>query len=309
MEREAVAVAVPVAEDLGPRVGASDERIVRRHAAVLREPQRLAHVVREALRPHADARVVRRAAAEPVAVAHRDVERAVRAEQHAARRGVARLLPGVRHEDLAHVHEPVAFEPPAGDREREAALAFLRIGRVDVAVAREVGVQDHVVQHVVARRRRREPRGLGQELAATHDAQAPGALRHEQRVAVRQERDAPGAREPARHERHADALAPCLEPERLAGLRQSHPRLREQRRGREEQRREQSERPRRERMTFHDGLPAMSMRGAHPKELDAQSSTACMTIVSKSSSRGRTDVCARMIAIRSSFASTQKWVP
>ena len=65
--------------------GVPDERIVRRHGAVVVEAQRLADVIVERLRLHAQAVVsssgVARVAAEAIAIADRHVEHPVRAEQ------------------------------------------------------------------------------------------------------------------------------------------------------------------------------------------------------------------------------------
>ena len=59
MHSESVAIAMTVGVDLGLRAGLADERIVRRHRAVVAQPQRLADVVVECLRLHAQAVVIR----------------------------------------------------------------------------------------------------------------------------------------------------------------------------------------------------------------------------------------------------------
>ena len=73
MERQPVAVAMAVGEDLRLGAGAADERIVGRHGPFVREPQRLADVVAELLRLHPQAVILAADAAQPVAVADRDV--------------------------------------------------------------------------------------------------------------------------------------------------------------------------------------------------------------------------------------------
>ena len=76
MNGEPVAVAMTVGEDLGLHPGLSDEWIIRRHSAVVAEAQRLADVIVQPLRLHAQAVVVRsvrtqllRVAADAVAIA------------------------------------------------------------------------------------------------------------------------------------------------------------------------------------------------------------------------------------------------
>ena len=108
-----------VGVDLGLRAGLADERIVRRHRAVVAQAQRLADVVVERLRLHAQAVVIRsvrtellRVAADAIAIADRDVEVLVLAEEDAAGE-IAAGLPRVGDEDLLHVAEHVALEEPA----------------------------------------------------------------------------------------------------------------------------------------------------------------------------------------------------
>ena len=60
-------------------------------------------------------------AADAIAIADRDVERAVRAEADAAGEVAARL-PGVGDEDLLHVAERDALQAAARDGERRALL-------------------------------------------------------------------------------------------------------------------------------------------------------------------------------------------
>ena len=117
---------MPVGVDLRLRARLADERIVRRHGAVVAQTQRLADVVVERLRLHAQAVVIRsvrtellRVAADAIAIADRDVEVLVLAEEDAAGE-VAAGLPRVGDEDLLHVAEHVALEEAARDRQRRA---------------------------------------------------------------------------------------------------------------------------------------------------------------------------------------------
>ena len=105
------------------------------------EAQRLADVIVERLRLHAQAVVVRsvrtellRVAADAIAIADRDVEHPVLAEVDAAG-NVAARLPRVGDEDLFDVTERVAFEMPARDGERRSLRALLRIRDVYELVA------------------------------------------------------------------------------------------------------------------------------------------------------------------------------
>ena len=110
-----------VGEDLRLRAGLADERIVRRHAAVVFEPQRLPDVVVERLRFHAQAVVFGAGAAQPVAIADHHVQRAVGTEHHASGEIAARL-PRVGDEDLRE--RPSACRPRASARDGErVALA------------------------------------------------------------------------------------------------------------------------------------------------------------------------------------------
>ena len=173
MHREPVAVAMTVGVDLRLRAGLADERIVRRHRAVVAQAQRFADVVVERLRLHAQAVVIRsvrtellRVAADAIAIADRDVEVLVLAEEDAAGE-VAAGLPGVGDEDLLNVAEHVALEEAARDGQRRPFLAGLRVRDVDEMVLREVGMHGDEVQTIVAcgrpllRARRRWRGGAG----------------------------------------------------------------------------------------------------------------------------------------------------
>ena len=121
MKRKPVAVAVPVGEDLRLGARATHVRIVLGHAALVRDPQHLPDVVAEILRLHPQAVVLRSGAAQPVAVADRDVQRAIRAEQHPSGH-VARGFPRIGDEDLADVGERRASSRP-----RDTASVFPRL--------------------------------------------------------------------------------------------------------------------------------------------------------------------------------------
>src|SRR6185369_14944950 len=109
------------------------ERVVRRNGAVVLESKRLAGIACERLRLHAQAVVVGPVttallfvAADPIAVADRGVQHAVRTEEDAAHE-IAALLPGVGDEDLFHVGERRSVEAPARDRQRGALWSGLRM--------------------------------------------------------------------------------------------------------------------------------------------------------------------------------------
>ena len=115
---------------------------------------------------------------------------------------------GLRHEQVANVAQ--RFAVPAAARERERAFVVreaLVIREVHVLVVAEARMQRHLEQAGAAQRfdlgHARD--GLGIEDAAAHDAQAAVRLRHEPDV-VRQERNAPGMRDAACDDRHADSL-------------------------------------------------------------------------------------------------------
>ena len=117
---------MPVGVDLGFRARLPDERIVRRHRAIVFETQRLADVIVERLRLHAQAVVIRsvrtqllRVAADAIAIADRHVEHAVLAEVDAAG-NVAACLPRIGDEDLLDVTERGSLQVSARDGERRA---------------------------------------------------------------------------------------------------------------------------------------------------------------------------------------------
>src|SRR5437867_13028190 len=147
MERQTVPVTVTVREDLGLRPRSPDERIVRRHASIVAQAQRFSDVIAEILGFHAQTVVFSARAAEPVAVADGDQERAVLAEQHSPREVAARL-PGIRDEYLLHVLEPVALQTAARNGQRVPTFTLLGVRDVDEPVLRELRMQRHGVQSV-----------------------------------------------------------------------------------------------------------------------------------------------------------------
>ena len=242
MHRQSVAVAMTVGVDLRLRARLADERIVRRHRAVVAQTQRLADVVVERLRLHAQAVVIRsvrtellRVAADAIAIADRDVEGLVLAEEHAAGE-VAAGFPRVGDEDLLHVAEHVALEEPARDRQRRALLAGLRIRDVDEPVLREVGMDGDEVQRVVALsggaaccpaaepRCRRRPHRLRRQHAVADDAQRAASLGHQDRVRIG-EGEAPRVEQSRGHRHHANLAALHVEDLRARVARRGRRRL------------------------------------------------------------------------------------
>ena len=99
IHRQAVAVAVAISEDLGLGSRASDERIVGRHGAVVAKPQRLSHVIVQTLGLHAQTVVFRAGAADTIAIADGDIQRAIGREEDSAGQ-IAAGLPGIGDENL-----------------------------------------------------------------------------------------------------------------------------------------------------------------------------------------------------------------
>ena len=173
MPGEPLRVAVAVGVDLGFRVLAADERIVRGRSAVVAQAQNLADVAAEILREHSVARIVRNVAG--VAVADRQIEHPVRPDLGAA--GRSARAPRVGDENIRDVAERIAVEPAARERDRRvAAVALFHVREIEQTITFEVRVQDDRVQAARAQRIG-GPAGnrVGIELAAAHDAQAPGS--------------------------------------------------------------------------------------------------------------------------------------
>ena len=196
MPSEPLRVAVAVGVDLGFRVRAADERIVGGRRAVVAQAQHLADVAVEILREHAVARVVGDVAG--IAVADGQIEHTVGPDLGAAR-GRARA-PRVGDEDFRDVLERRAVEAAARERDRRvAAVALFHVREVEQAVTLEVRMQHDRVQAARAQRIRGPARDRCRvELAAAHDAQVSGKLRHEKVGAARQKRQVPRPHESVR---------------------------------------------------------------------------------------------------------------
>src|SRR5436190_1821058 len=123
-------------EDLGPRAGLADERVVGRGLAIVAQPQDLAVDVAEVLRGLIERR------------AGRHVEQAVRSEREP--RAAVAVLP-LGREELLHAGELLALELAAAERDRgfmaarRARVFDLRAGlvvrEVDPVVLGELRVQ------------------------------------------------------------------------------------------------------------------------------------------------------------------------
>jgi hypothetical protein len=212
---------VSVGENLRLGAGPAHERIVCRHAAVVANSQRLPDVVTEILCPHAQTVVVAAHAAQPVAVANGDVQRAVGSEQHSSCE-VSGCFPRVGNKHLLNLTEFRAIETPASDRERAALRTSFGIRDVDEVVLRELRMDDDRVQTVCSgfgrcrcsrtrrwRRRRRHgrsfPHWLRIEYAVADDTQTSRAF-GDQYVPVGQKGDAPRVNQPGRNRDDANLL-------------------------------------------------------------------------------------------------------
>ena len=164
--------------------------------------KRLADVIVERLRLHAQAVVVRsvrtqllRVAADAIAIADRHVEHSVLAEVDAAG-NVATGLPRVGDEDLFDVSERRSFQVAARDGERRSLRAQLRIRHVNELVVGELRMHRDEVQRVapLPRRCRRCPHRLWFEDAVANQSKRAVLLCDQNRVRVG-ERDAPRMKE------------------------------------------------------------------------------------------------------------------
>jgi hypothetical protein len=158
VERCRLHVAVAVREDLGARPGAAHERVVVGHRAVGAQTHDLADERAELLRLLAEAR----------AVALRDVQHPVAAEQEPRAEVSAALHLGFLPVDHPHVGQRrcVLAQAPAGDGgARGPADAGLGVRQVDEAVHGERRVEGDVEQPALAarehRRHARDRRGDG----------------------------------------------------------------------------------------------------------------------------------------------------
>lgn len=176
----------------GRASGAADERVVRRHGAVARDPHHLPQMAAEVLR-----RCLLLPLAEP------DIERAVAAEHQAgAEVAVAGDLRRLA-EDHRDVVEPrratVAHKAAAGDRGAGTALARLGVGEIDALAVGEIGVEGDVEEAALAARRDRRHTGDGVRKAAVLDEPQPARPLGDEHRPVRQEGEAPGMVEAAHH--------------------------------------------------------------------------------------------------------------
>ena len=202
MPGEPLYVAVAVRVDLGSRIFAPDERIVRGCLAVVAQTQDLADVAAEILRQHPVTRIVGGVAR--IAVADSQIEHLVGPDLRASGRGTG--APCVSDEDVRHILERGAVETAARERDRGvAAIALLHVREIEQMVAFEVRVQHDRVQ--AARTQRiGGPAGnrLRIELAVAHDAQRSRELCDEQVFAAWQKGQMPRPHESGRNRDHVN---------------------------------------------------------------------------------------------------------
>ena len=175
--------------------------------AVVADAQRLADVIAQVLRLHAQAVVLGARAAEPIAIADRDVQRLVGAEQNLAAH-VAAGFPSVGDEDLADVVR--ACRPSKRPRATASVVprfAGFRVRKIDEPVRREARVQREPLELVAGRDTLGRPHGLGDERVVSDQAHAAVALGDEHRAIVGQQRDAPRMHEARRDGDDADLPA------------------------------------------------------------------------------------------------------
>ncbi len=195
VQRRALRVAVAVGPDLGPAAVDADEGVVGGDRAVRIDANHVAPVDLEVLRALALA-----------AVADRDEQRAV-AREHQPRPEVPAAA-GLRllaedHLDAAQA-QLVPVEARAGHGGAGAAVPGLGVGQVDQAVVGVAGIERDVQQAPLADVGdvRHAAHRLGHRAVGRHHAQSARLLGH-QRVAVRQEGQAPGLAQAVGHGRHA----------------------------------------------------------------------------------------------------------
>src|SRR5262245_49889055 len=124
MPRKAKNIPVAIGINFRLRARAAHEWVVRRHTAIVTQPQDLADVTAEILGAHPEARVV--ADDVSVAVADCHVDHAVWAKLAATRNRTTRF-PGVGYEEVAKVAQRRAVEPTTREGERGALVAFLLV--------------------------------------------------------------------------------------------------------------------------------------------------------------------------------------
>ena len=115
---------------------------------------------------------------------------------------------GLGHQQVLHVAQRVTVQPAPRQGGRAAAVVVpLGVGEIDQPVVGEVRMERHVHQAAVAvvPHFRHAGNGARVELVIANQAQPAVALDN-QHSAVRQERDAPGVRQPAGHDADADLV-------------------------------------------------------------------------------------------------------
>ena len=162
MDCEPLQVAVAVGVDLRLVSRLPDKRIVRRHGAVVFEPQDLAAV---------DVRVLRADAIVALADAH--VEHAVLAERELRPEMDAAGVPVVGDEQVLHSTSALPSNRPRASAVVPSWLLPLRVGQVHELVLRELRVDGHFEQPALADREHFRSAGdrLRVERAAADDAQ------------------------------------------------------------------------------------------------------------------------------------------
>jgi hypothetical protein len=183
---------IPMADrpDLG--LPTRDLRVVGRRAALGPDPDDLADMIARILRlvalavavPDRDEERARAVEDQARAEMHGTVDRRHLLEDHlrALQRGAARVQPG------------------AGDAGAVATGPRLREGQVDRPVLRETRIDDHVEQTALpARRDIGNTRDRRRQLAIRPDQPEPPRPLGDQHAPIRQEGQAPGILEPARH--------------------------------------------------------------------------------------------------------------
>jgi hypothetical protein len=196
VQRRALRVAMTVGPDLGQRVLAADEGVVRRHAAVRRDTQDLAEICRKVL--------CLRTLRIPLTRRHEQVAVACEHEPR-AKMILARDL-GLLSEDDLEVREPAAVEARARDGcpIRSIRRRFC-VREVDRRILPEGGIEYHVEQPTLPFGIHLGQAGdrIGQRAFARDIPEAPRPLGDEN-PAVRQECERPGMRESARDRRDRD---------------------------------------------------------------------------------------------------------
>src|SRR5262245_54449105 len=138
LDEQPLRVADAVGKDLGPGIGAADERIVRRDRPIVVQPQDL---------PLMRAEILRGRLLMPLADGH--VNGAVQTERDARAAVAAGRTPGISDEEIAHRRDRPTLEPRARERCRVAPLARLRVREVDGPVLREARMEGEIHEPVL----------------------------------------------------------------------------------------------------------------------------------------------------------------